>query len=184
MFHGRLNRALKANEPGEITGEVTNPDKDGRWTYLNDDRQLVIGDVINYWIYVQHRGVGYRLDQQQFTVRDFYVDVQPELVINATPLPPPLKCDLSETTRASGEPVCKGAVLFEDSFDSVDYAKWEPVTRFSSDYEDAEFNSYQNRTENYYVRNGMLVIAPSLQTSVPGFNDNQLRTGKLDFGLR
>lgn len=182
VFHGRCNRALKVNEPGEIFGEVTAPNAaDGRWTYSNTDKQLVIGDVLHYWIYVQHRGVGYRLEGQQFTVREFDKNFQTLIVTRDEPLPPPLKCDLSET-RVNGEFVCRGSVVFEDNFDSVDYKKWEPVVRFSSDYQDAEFNSYQNRTENYYVQLGMLVIAPTLQSAVPGFNDQQIRTGKLDFG--
>lgn len=172
------------NEPGEIHGEISEADKDGRWTYLNEDKQLMIGDVIYYWIYVQHNGVGYRLESQQFEVRDYNKEVRPNLVIIDKPLPPPMQCERSETTVAGRETVCKGSVIFEDTFASVDYAKWEPVTRFSSDYEDAEFNSYQNRSENYYVRNGMLVIAPTLQTTVSGFDDHQIKTGRLDFGSR
>lgn len=184
IFHGRLNRALKPNEPGEIHGEVSAASVDGRWTFVNDDKQLVIGDVINYWIYVQRNGIGYRLDNQQFTVRDFFKDTQTDLVVIDTPLPKPLVCELSETTLARGQTVCKGAVIFEDHFDSVDFAKWEPITRFSSDYEDAEFNSYQNRSDNYYVRNGVLSIVPTLQTTVEGFDDHRIRAGSLDFGSR
>lgn len=184
IFHGRTNRVLKVNEPGEIHGEVTQPDKDGRWTFLDDDKRLVIGDVLNYWIYVQHRGIGYRLESQKFTVQAFDTEVQPNLVLLEKPLPPPLICELSLTTKANGESVCKGSVIFEDNFDTVDFAKWEPVTRFSSDYEDAEFNSYQNRSGNYYARNGMLVIAPTLQSKVAGFDESQIRIGKLDFGTR
>lgn len=184
VFHGRTNRALKVNEPGEIHGEVTTADKDGRWTFLNDEKRLIIGDVINYWIYVQHNGLGYRLDNQQFTVRAFNEEVQQAVVILDKPLPPPIICELSETTKANGVTVCKGSVIFEDHFETVDYAKWEPVTIFSSEYEDAEFNTYQNRTDNYYVKNGMLVIAPTLQQDVPGFNASQIRSGKLDFGAR
>lgn len=183
VFHGRNNRVLKVNEPGELHGEVSEADASGRWTYINTDKQLVIGDVIHYWLYVQHNGIGYRLDSQQFQVRAFDTEVQPVIVVRDQPLPPPLQCDLSET-RVNGELVCRGSVVFEDHFNSVDFSKWEPVVSFSSDYEDAEFNSYQNRTDNYYVRNGMLVIAPTLQTSVPGFDEHQIRSGKLDFGAR
>lgn len=129
-------------------------------------------------------GIGYRLDNQQFQVRAFNKEVQPDLVIVDTPLPPPLKCEMSETTRANGQSVCRGSVIFEDDFSSVDFGKWEPVTRFPSDYEDAEFNSYQNRSENYYIRNGALVIKPTLQTTVPGFTDLLIRTGTLDLGTK
>ena len=185
IFHGRTNRILKENEPGEIHGEVTSADKDGRWTFLNQDKQLIIGDVINYWIYVQHNGLGYRLEQQLFKVKEYYKETQPDLVYQDKPLPPPPKCELSETTRGpSGDSVCKGAVIFEDHFDSIDFNKWEPLTQFSSDFEDAEFNTYQNRSENYYVRNGQLVIVPTLQARVSGFDDVRMRSGSLDFGKR
>lgn len=180
-FHGRVNRAMKLNEPGELHGDVTSAGPDGRWTYLAVNRQLVIGDVIHYWIYVQHNGLGYRLENQEFTVREFNKAFQTNIIYKEETIPPPPKCELSET-RVNGEFVCRGSVVFEDNFETVDFSKWEPITKFSSDSEDAEFNSYQNRSENYYVRNSMLVIAPTLQTTVAGFDERRIKVGTLDFG--
>lgn len=148
---------------------------------MNTNRQFVVGDVIHYWIYVQHSGLGYRLENQQFTVSEFNKAVQTDIVYKEESLPPPPKCDLSET-RVNGEFVCRGSIVFEDSFDSVDFSSWEPITKFSSDAENAEFNSYQNRSENFYVLNSNLVIAPTLQTAVPGFDERRMKVGTLDFG--
>ncbi len=42
--------------------------KDGLWTYHNAQRRLKVGDVINYWLYVQRFGRGYEQLGQTFVV--------------------------------------------------------------------------------------------------------------------
>lgn len=51
-FQGNVNKKLKLNHSGEISGEVYEK-KNKKWTIENRDINLVSGDVIHYWIYVQ-----------------------------------------------------------------------------------------------------------------------------------
>lgn len=57
-FQGNINKAIKLNETGRISGEAYRKDN-GKWTIQNKDINLVKGNVIHYWIYVQVKNIIY-----------------------------------------------------------------------------------------------------------------------------
>ncbi|KAG4072472.1 hypothetical protein HA402_004404 [Bradysia odoriphaga] len=72
-FHGNVNNKLDVLDGGSLSKDITKP-KNGMWTYTDDSIKLKIGDTINYWLYVVKDGLGYRLDQQQFVVKELFND--------------------------------------------------------------------------------------------------------------
>ncbi|XP_065350462.1 beta-1,3-glucan-binding protein-like [Cloeon dipterum] len=102
----------------------------------------------------------------------------------ATPRPPPPKPPAAATTKrppaaaqqcrpsstvVNGKPACKGQLLFQDHFDSLDTRKWKHSV-YIADAPDFEFCMYTNRKENAYVREGVLHIRPTLTESTFGAN--------------
>ncbi|XP_037024347.1 uncharacterized protein LOC119066151 [Bradysia coprophila] len=72
-FHGNVNSKLDMLDGGSLSKDITKP-KNGMWTYTDVSIKLKIGDTINYWLYVVKDGLGYRLDQQQFVVKELFND--------------------------------------------------------------------------------------------------------------
>ncbi|KAK3921937.1 Beta-1,3-glucan-binding protein 1 [Frankliniella fusca] len=70
-FHGNVNRELGEREAGEMSVDIRKK-KGGLWTYENTQRKLKVGDVINYWIYVQRFGRGYEKLGQTFVVTELF----------------------------------------------------------------------------------------------------------------
>lgn len=66
-FHGNINREFTGAEPGDFAGEVLTK-QNGQWSYENTNQQLKVGDKLNYWIYVQHNQLGYRIENQKYVV--------------------------------------------------------------------------------------------------------------------
>jgi hypothetical protein len=66
-FHGNVNKELEGLEAGQMSRDVTKA-KNGRWVFKDDRLKLSVGDVINYWLYVQHEGLGYHKLDQSWTV--------------------------------------------------------------------------------------------------------------------
>ena len=64
-FHGSINKEIRANEEGEFHGQ-TNVKSNGQWSYENKRYQLQRGDVLNFWLYVQHNDFGYKLEDLRF----------------------------------------------------------------------------------------------------------------------
>lgn len=183
-FNAKVNKDVGLNEPGDVSGETRNAGPDGRWTISVRNLALKVGDKIHYWIFVQHENLGYRLENQHYEIKEFNKEEQVVIPVVTQPTPILPKCELSNT-KVNGEITkCRGEVIFEDNFNLLDYTKWESVTRFSSDVQDAEFCSYQNRSENVFVQGGNLFIVPSLQSTIPGFTETLIRTGKIDFGTK
>ncbi|GAB0100170.1 hypothetical protein DMENIID0001_161690 [Sergentomyia squamirostris] len=69
-FHGNINRAIGETEAGQMSKDVNNKIH-GRWIFETDTETFKIGDTIHYWIYVQHRGLGYRSDVMRYTINVF-----------------------------------------------------------------------------------------------------------------
>lgn len=67
-FHGNLNSKLGLLEGGTFSKDILRPEN-GMWTYRDDSTKLKIGDTINYWLFVEKDGLGYRQDMQQFVVK-------------------------------------------------------------------------------------------------------------------
>lgn len=63
---------------------------------------------------------------------------------------------------------CKGDLIFEDSFNSLNSSVWQNVIQIPSDNYDADFVSFQNLKKNCFVSAGNLHIVPSLLTDVRG----------------
>ncbi|XP_052121645.1 beta-1,3-glucan-binding protein-like [Frankliniella occidentalis] len=72
-FHGNVNRELGEREAGEMSMDIRKKSKEGLWTYQSQ-RKLKVGDVINYWLYVQRFGRGYERLGQTFYVTELARD--------------------------------------------------------------------------------------------------------------
>ncbi|XP_043581469.1 beta-1,3-glucan-binding protein-like isoform X1 [Bombus pyrosoma] len=77
-FQGNINRTIKLNEIGRISGEVYKKNN-GKWIVQNRNMDLANGDVIHYWTYVQVNGIMYNRGEQTWTITDTN-----ELVFNET----------------------------------------------------------------------------------------------------
>ncbi|XP_049779992.1 neural Wiskott-Aldrich syndrome protein-like [Schistocerca cancellata] len=85
--HANINKPMGLLEAGQISVDITKP-KAGRWVYEDRRVRLKPGDVINYWVYVQADGLGYRRDDQSFTVKELVSpEPPPEAAAEAAPLP-------------------------------------------------------------------------------------------------
>lgn len=67
-FHGNLNSNLATLEAGTFSKDVLQPEN-GLWIFKDTSIQLKVGDVINYWLFVEKDGLGYRQDLQKFVVK-------------------------------------------------------------------------------------------------------------------
>jgi len=70
-----------------------------------------------------------------------------------------------------------GSLIFEDTFDKLDFSKWEHELTMGGGG-NWEFEWYVNNRSNSYVRNGVLYIKPTLTEDAIG--ENTLRTGTVD----
>ncbi|TNV77979.1 hypothetical protein FGO68_gene3752 [Halteria grandinella] len=73
--------------------------------------------------------------------------------------------------------VVQSKLLFEDTFDKLDFSKWEHELTMSGGG-NWEFEWYVNNRSNSYVRDGVLYIKPTLTEDAIG--ENTLRTGTVD----
>lgn len=64
-FHGSINKEIRANEEGDFHGQ-TRTKSNGQWSYETTRYQLQRGDVLNFWLYVQHDNFGYKLEDLRF----------------------------------------------------------------------------------------------------------------------
>jgi len=68
-FHGNVNTNLGSLEGGKFSKDVLQPEN-GFWIFKDTTTQLKVGDVINYWLFVEKDGLGYRQDLQKFVVKE------------------------------------------------------------------------------------------------------------------
>lgn len=93
-------------------------------------------------------------------------------------------CQPSSTT-VKGKTVCRNELIFEEHFTGNTLSKlWKNAIKMPLDTEDAEFVSYQNLASVCSVKDGYFNIFPKLLTEIPGFSDDSIRSGTLDFGAR
>lgn len=64
-FHANLNKAIRANEHGEIAGDAYAA-RNGRWTVENSNVTIADGDTLHYWIYAQADGDNNRKNNQRW----------------------------------------------------------------------------------------------------------------------
>lgn len=71
-FHGKLNEELNGLEAGTWSRDITKA-INGRFTFYDRDAELKIGDVMYFWTYALHNGLGYRHDNGEYVVRDYAI---------------------------------------------------------------------------------------------------------------
>ncbi|RVE48858.1 hypothetical protein evm_006508 [Chilo suppressalis] len=69
-FHGKLNEEMNGLEAGQWSKDITRA-KGDRWTFLDRNAVLKLGDKIYFWTYVIRDGLGYRQDNSEWTVTGF-----------------------------------------------------------------------------------------------------------------
>ncbi|CAG2063625.1 unnamed protein product [Timema podura] len=94
---------MEGLEGGHMSKDIIKA-KNGRWVFEDLRVRLKVGDIIYFWLYVQVDGLGYRRDDQKFTVK--------------------AACG-STLTTVNGGPTCQGKLIFEDNFDGLDISKWQ-----------------------------------------------------------
>ncbi|XP_047112564.1 beta-1,3-glucan-binding protein-like [Schistocerca piceifrons] len=147
--HANLNKPISPLEAGQISVDITRP-KGSRWVYEDRRVRLKPGDVINYWLYVQVDGQGYRLDDQTFVVKELVEPGSGKLQM----------CEPTITT-VNGKPTCKGQLIFEESFSIFNQSKWQYAIQLAG-RPDYQFVLYTENPENSVVRDDKLVITPTL----------------------
>ncbi|XP_034239466.1 beta-1,3-glucan-binding protein 1-like isoform X2 [Thrips palmi] len=91
------------------------------------------------------------------------------------PTGPTHTCELS-ATHVNGRPACKGEVVFEENWNSLDRRKWSHEVKISGS-PDFEFCIYAQHPENTFVKNGWLHLKASLTNDKYG--DDFVRKGNL-----
>ncbi|XP_020282318.1 beta-1,3-glucan-binding protein-like isoform X2 [Pseudomyrmex gracilis] len=149
-FHANLNKAIRANEHGEITGDAYAA-RDGRWTVENSDVTIANGDTLHYWIYAQADGGNSRKNDQRWTyssVGDQDIDQV------ASQMGTDEEDATTETT---------GRLLLEDNFNFLNESLWKREIKMPLE-PDYEFCVYHNDNHPQLVRlnKGRLIIKPIL----------------------
>nr|CAD7404759.1 unnamed protein product [Timema cristinae] len=162
-FHGNVNKPMEGLEGGHMSKDIIKA-KNGRWVFEDLRVRLKVGDIIYFWLYVQVDGLGYRRDDQKFTVKELVGEgpqPDPTPVNPVTPEPTlPATCG-STLTTVNGGPTCQGKLIFEDNFDGLDISKWQYDVRIAGSPNN-EFVAYTKSPENCYTQNGILRVKPSL----------------------
>ncbi|GLV44858.1 Gram-negative bacteria binding protein 3 [Carabus blaptoides fortunei] len=155
-FHGNVNQPIKGKEDGTINKQILTA-QDGVWSFTDPTIQLKAGDIVYYWIFVQHQRLGFDKQEQQFSV----TKLVPPGTTTTDPTPP---CKTTVTKINGDKPTCANKLLFEDNFDrnAIDESKWlkEQYIVYSPDY---EMVTYQKRPENCYLESKNLVLKATLR---------------------
>nr|AGT95925.1 beta1-3 glucan recognition protein [Ostrinia furnacalis] len=177
VFQGNVNRAIDSTAVGGLKGEITQA-TNGRWVYDNPDAQLKVGDVVNYYVFVSVNREGFVKDGLTYTITEFSSRSGNPTGPNPTPTP---DCRPS-ATRIRGGKACAGQTIFEDNFDSFKDDLWQIEQYIPINHPEFPFVSYQRLSPNgpVSVSGGFLHIAPKLQQTLPGFNNESIYTGSLD----
>lgn len=67
-FYSNVNAPIRLLESGRYSGIITKPDHNGCWIYRNNLAILEVGDVLNYWVYIEVNGAGYKVDTRSYIV--------------------------------------------------------------------------------------------------------------------
>lgn len=130
-FHGKRDEKFHGNEPGDIVGTARKISND-RWKYVNRQTKLEEGDVLHYWIYVQHGVLGYRLENQKYIATGVPNGIvenpsDESTTVAADPAKNdfiPNNCRIS-ITKLRGNDTCSGALIFEEHFENDIDLKWK-----------------------------------------------------------
>ncbi|KAM0736747.1 Beta-1,3-glucan-binding protein [Formica fusca] len=162
-FHANVNKAIRANENGEIAGNVylaTN----GNWIFEDPEVTIKKRDVLHYWIYAQVNGTHYKNNVK--TWRQSSVGNQ--------------GMGSQETTESSTSrnetPI--GRLLLEDNFNSFNASLWKREIKMplKPDYEFCVYHN-ENHQQLVQIDNGQLLIKPLILDDLYG--ENATMHGKL-----
>lgn len=78
-FHANINTAIRANEYGQIAGDVFLV-TDGRWTFEDPNVVIKNGDVLHYWIYAQTNGATHQKSDQRWTYTGKIICINTQLL--------------------------------------------------------------------------------------------------------
>ncbi|EDV98027.1 gram-negative bacteria-binding protein 1 [Drosophila grimshawi] len=172
-FNVNRNRNFTDFEEGEFKAQVRKP-QDGRWQHDFVRAPLRAHDTVYIWTNVQHGNAIYRdqaLPQQVCQLAGDYLPANCTLRIS-TPrsnlvhvTSPSLPCGEESETVVSPpptNPTCKGKLIFEEDFDTLNESLWLHEVRAPLDNADAEFVLYDGKAR---IRSGQLIIEPKLWSS-------------------
>lgn len=179
-FHGKLNEEFDGLEAGRWARDITKA-KDGRFTFVDKQTRIKIGDTIYFWTYVIYNGLGYREEDGEYVVKQ-YTNMNTN-----NRGPSGSGGSASDTcarslTKVNGQYSCINQLIFSETFDTgaFDASKWNTEIRFSTE-PDHEFVIYQNRKEQLYVKDGDAFIRPMLYEDIYGAGAVK-NESKLDLG--
>lgn len=160
-FHANVNKAIRANDYGEIVGNVhlaTN----GRWIFEDPEVTIKNRDVLHYWIYAQVDGSGYRNNVQTWT----HSPVENQ------------ETTWSSTTSRNEVPSSRGRLLLEDNFDSFNASLWKREIKMplAPDYEFCVYHN-ENHQQLVQIDDGQLLIKPIILED--SYGENATAYGRL-----
>lgn len=210
-FHAKINEPLNGREGGTFSRDITRA-RDGRWTFYDPQAKLKVGDTIYYWTYVDYfdgeRKLGYVNDDREFVVQELIQltgngqghgqghgqgnnkkTTETPIIVPTTDTPPirtdapPVQCNAYSQTTVKGKHVCKGQLIFEDNFLTLDRKKWKTENKISGP--DYQFVIYMDFPDNVGVKNNNLYLKPTLATDRFGENfiNEQVNLGRNCTGI-
>lgn len=98
-FHANLNKPINLRETGEYHNDIISSEN-GKWTYYINDIELRIGDVLNYWVYLQMDGIGEQFPKKRYVIPNL-IRKSPDLIHRPTPNVKfnKTKCACNDTTN-------------------------------------------------------------------------------------
>ncbi|XP_017072228.1 gram-negative bacteria-binding protein 1 [Drosophila eugracilis] len=179
-FNVNRNRNFTSlTREGQYNVRLVEP-QDGRWTSTFSSTPLRAQDSIYLWTTVQHQkaiyqdlslpmsvcnlGGNYRPKGCSPNDDDFSDDNQLSTEGSTPESSVPSVCEPSDTQISPQftTPICKGQLLFEETFDQLNESLWIHDVRLPLDSKDAEFVLYDGKAK---VIDGNLVIEPLLWSS-------------------
>ncbi|XP_044766423.1 beta-1,3-glucan-binding protein 1-like [Coccinella septempunctata] len=153
-FHANKNQKIDDISPGEISTDIIRPADNG-WSYYNPNLKLNVGDKIYYWMFVQHKNLGYKKPGQSWTVTELI----PSRELNKT------NCRRSLTEALTPTIICEKQLIFDGLFldKKINERSWK-LAHYIPSFPDYEFCSYQKRDDNIFIKDRNLVIKPIAAT--------------------
>ncbi|XP_017842219.1 gram-negative bacteria-binding protein 1 [Drosophila busckii] len=183
-FNVNRNRNFTGFEQGEFSAQVRES-QNGRWQHDFVRSVIRAHDILYIWTNVQHGALIYRSPGQPQEVCQLSGEhlpaectysgestayQQPESTTEngiTKVLPNDVRSHCQQTSitivsPAPEKPICKGELVFEDNFDSLNDSCWLHEVRAPLDSTDAEFVLYDGKAR---VHNAQLIVEPRLWSS-------------------
>ncbi|XP_055376828.1 beta-1,3-glucan-binding protein 1-like [Condylostylus longicornis] len=188
-FHGKLNEEMEGLEAGNWSKDITKA-KNGRFTFIDRNTEIKIGDTIYFWTYALNNGLGYRQDNGEFIVKSYSnlddsnkpSSINNQNTNNVKPISIlTRKCQPSITIVNNNLVECEGDLIFEENFDSpiLSSSKWTIENRFINE-PDFLFVMYFKNSDALKIENGFAKIKPYRYF---GNDEISLYTKAYNFGL-